>query len=216
MNTKSIKNSVSLQRIVHLLVWGTSGVGLALGLYHLVVLDNAFIFWASVAYVVGLFSIVPIFHADSMLRRYSYQRFASVVEILLIASLFLNGSGALGWYRTSYHYDDLVHFATPAMITWGCGMWYTARIALRKQIRTLPKHAWFIVVFVLLLSVIWEPIELYGDQILGTKTYGQADQVLDTWYDLLMDFLGVLTGWFIFLKTRIPVLRWVQKKKRTI
>jgi uncharacterized membrane protein YjdF len=128
-------------------------------------------------------------------------------------SLFLNGSGALGWYRTWYHYDDFVHFATPAMITWGAGMWYTARIALRKQMHTLPKRAWLILVVGLLISVIWEPLEFYGDQLLGTKTYGQADQAFDTYYDLLMDLLGVLTAWFIFLKTRIAVLRWVQKKK---
>ncbi len=214
MDTPLRRTSISFKRIVDLLVWGTSGVALAFGVYHLTLLNSAFIFWSSVAYVIGLFSIAPIFHADMMLRRYSYQRLASIIELLLIASLVLNGCGALGWYRTVYHYDDFVHIATPAMITWGCGMWYTARIALRKQMHTLPKRAWFIVIFAVLISLLWEPLEFYGDQLLGTKTYGQADQAFDTWYDLLMDVVGVLIGWLVFLKTRVAVLRWVQKKKK--
>jgi hypothetical protein len=211
MESDSLRQSVSFKNIVDLLVWGTSGVALGLGVYNLQVLDNAFVFWSAVAYVVGLFSIAPIFRADTMLRRYSYQRLASVVELLLIINLVINGWGALGWYRTLQHYDDFVHFATPAMITWGCGMWYTARIALRKQMQTLPKRAWWILLFALTICLLWEPIEFYGDQLLGTQTYGQAGQVYDTWYDLLMDMLGVIVGWLIFLETRLPMLHWVQK-----
>lgn len=203
--------SVSFQRIVDLLVWASSTVALVFGVYHYTVLENAFIFWVSVIYVFGLFSIAPIFRSDTLLRRYGYRRFASIVELLLIVNLVINGWGALGWYRTWYHYDDFVHFATPAMITWGCGMWYTARIALRKQMTMLPKRAWLILLFALAISLLWEPLEFYGDQLLGTATYGQDGQVFDTWYDVLMDALGVLAGWFVFLHTRIPVLRWVQK-----
>lgn len=203
--------SVSFEGVVDLLVWGVSCAGVIFALYKLQTYNDSFVLWSAIGYIIGLFSIIPIFRSDAALRRYGYKRLGSIIELLLAASLVFNGFGTLGWYLTTEHYDDFVHFITPAMITWGCGMWYVAHIALKDQVTTLPKKAWWVIAAALAVSLVWEPTEFITDKLLGTTTYGQPGQPLDTLYDITMDVLGVVTGWLVFLATRVRILRWIQR-----
>jgi len=203
--------TLSFQRIVDLLVWGVSCVALVFGFYNITVLNNAFVFWCTIAYIIGLFSILPLFRSDAVLRRYGYRRLAAIIELLLTLSLVFNGIGSLGFYVTTVHYDDFVHLLTPATVTWGFGIWITARIALRDQIVALPRQVWKVVIIGLALAFVWEPVEFLTDMLLGTNTFGQDGQQFDTYYDLIMGVLGVCVGWIVFVYTRVRVLRWIQR-----
>jgi glycopeptide antibiotics resistance protein len=208
---KFFSTSVSFQRIADGLVWGASCAALIFGFYKLRTYNDNFVFWSTVAYVIGLFCILPWFRSDNMLRRYGYKRLASTIELLLLASLIVNGYGTLGWYRTTVHYDDFVHFITPAMITWGAGIWYVSHVALKRQLTKLPRKAYWVIGIGLACGLLWEPLELLFDYLFATTTSGQAGQELDTLYDVIMDVLGVCAGWAVFLLTRVRMLKWIQR-----
>ncbi|HBY73524.1 MAG TPA: hypothetical protein DEG44_02405 [Candidatus Kerfeldbacteria bacterium] len=154
-------------------------------------MQNSFIFGSSIVYMVALL-IVPW-----LIIRHN-PRLSSVVQALLIATMVLNGFGAYGWYSSTLHYDDFVHFLSPALLTWGVCMWFK------------PHQLWYAAIFSIMTGLIWEPMEYFGDQIFSTRTYGQPGQPLDTAYDIVMDTLGVVFGLLVFRLTRRPVLAWIR------
>ena len=188
-DSESIIGGMSFVRIITGLVWGLQPFIFGIGLYHETVLDNAFIFGSSLVYMVALFSIPYIVR---------HKRLSSLMQALLIVNMLLNGFGAYGLYTITYHYDDMVHFLSPALLTWGICVWFA------------PKQLWRPAVFAIVIGLIWEPAEYYGDQIFSTRAYGQSGQPLDTLYDIMMDSFGVWLGLGVFWLTRRPVLNWVR------
>lgn len=182
---------MSFVRIVTGLVWALQPVILGFAIYHEVKLQNTFIFGSSLLYM-ALLLVVPW-----LIIRHN-RRLSSLIQLLLLTTVLLNGFGSFGWYWTTYHYDDVVHFLSPAIFTWGIAVWFA------------PKQLWRPALFTLLLSLIWEPFEYYVDLVFSTRTYGQPGQSLDTIYDLLMDSLGILFGLMVYHFTRRPVLAWLR------
>lgn len=185
---------IAFERVIHGLVWGVSLTSFSFGLYHWLVLDIPFIFGAAITYIIVLLCIPWLT---------SSKRWGAVLQGLLMVNMILNGWGAFGWYRTIYFYDDLVHFISPVVMMWGFSIWYCLKHGGHAKI------PWKVVALALFIGFIWEPMEYYGDRLFATKTYGQADQPLDTVYDLVMDTTGVAVGYLVFLCTRHPVLRWI-------
>lgn len=178
-------------RIITGLVWALQPVILGFAIYHEVKLHNTFIFGSSLLYM-ALLLVVPW-----LIIRHN-RRLSSLVQLLLLTAVLLNGFGSFGWYWSTVHYDDLVHFLSPALFIWGIGVWFN------------PKQIWRLVVVTLLVGVIWEPLEYVIDQIFNTRTYGQPGQSLDTFYDVMMDSLGTLFGLVVYRFTHRPVLAWLQ------
>lgn len=171
-------------------MWGLQPFILGFAIYHQVELDNTFIFASSLVYMAALLIIPTVIMRDQ-------PRLRSVIQALLITNMLLNGFGAYGWYSTTFHYDDVVHFLSPAILVWGVCVWFR------------PRQMWKAVFFSILVGLVWEPMEYFGDQLLSTHTYGQPGQPLDTVYDIIMDTLGVIGGIMLFQLTRRPVLAWV-------
>lgn len=180
---------MSFVRVITGVVWAIQPLILGFAIYHEVKLQNTFIFGSAIIYMVALLAVPFIVRQ---------KRLSSVIQTLLIANMMLNGLGAFGWYSTTYHYDDMVHFLSPAILMWGICLWFA------------PKQLWWAALFSIMIGFIWEPMEYYGDQILATRTYGQAGQPLDTVYDIIMDSLGVMFGLVVFQLTRRPVLAWLR------
>lgn len=185
----------SFQRVMRGLTWGVALATFLFGLYFLLVVDNTFIFGSSILYIIILVG-VRLFLRD--------ERLVALYRLMIIVNLVFNGWGAFGWYRTLYFYDDFVHFSTPFIGVWIIFVWYAHTYKTAK----LP---WYLIVGAIILGFVWELTEYYGDQIFNTETFGQADQPLDTVYDIIMDICGIMAGMGLYLLTRNRLLRWLSR-----
>lgn len=191
---KTLANT-SFQRIMLGVAWGVAAFTLAFGLYFLFVIENKFIFGVAILEVIVL-SAGRLFIRD--------ERVLSLYRLMIVVNLVINGWGAFGWYRTLYFYDDFVHFSTPFIGVWIIFVWYAHTYKTTK----LP---WHLLATAIILGFVWELTEYYGDMIFNTETFGQANQPLDTAYDIMMDNLGILAGIGLYLLTRNSLGRWLSR-----
>lgn len=180
-------------RCVNVLVWLSSLVGVGFGIYHHVKIYDPFVLVSAMIYV-AIVIATRWLHPN--------RKLTAIFQIFLIVNMVLNGLGTNGLYRTSLHYDDLVHFTSPAMLMFAGLLW--------QDIRRKP--FWPAVVFTIVVSFGWEPTEIVLDAVLKTHTYGQEGQDLDTVYDIIMDISGIGAVAIVFYRWRTQIMRWLVRK----
>ncbi|HMB17476.1 MAG TPA: hypothetical protein VKO61_01020 [Candidatus Paceibacterota bacterium] len=123
-----------------------------------------------------------------------------------IAITFFFGLGSkLNLFEKLIWYDEFLHFLGGVWVgltfIWIINQSYTPKKIIsgfeKKPIRS-------ILIFVLIISIIWESFEFGLTQyILKTFQYksGLQPSLLDTFSDLLMNFLGSITAFTLFKKT---------------
>ncbi len=121
-------------------------------------------------------------------------------QLTMALCLVLSGAGELGlWqlYRVGFQYDKLVHIVTPALLTFSfisfISEWWNIEVK-RLEVR--------VALFVLGISIMWEGIEFYSDQIFGTQLFGVYGTQIsaDTLLDIACNILGI--GIALFLLRR--------------
>jgi uncharacterized membrane protein YjdF len=177
--------------LVNVIVALGSLVAIGFGIYHHLTIYDPFVLVSSIIYVLVVVGTRWL-HPN--------RRVTAILQLCLVINMILNGMGTASLYRTSYHYDDLVHFISPAMLTYVGAMW----LALKH------KPVWPAIVFAAVISLGWEPVEIFFDAVFGTQTVGQWNQPLDTRYDLIVDTLGIVVAAIVFFKTKVRLLRWLQ------
>ncbi len=187
---------ISFTRVVSGIVWIGSAVAIVFGIYHHLKIYDPFVLVSACIYVLVVVS-TQWAHPN--------RKLTALLQLFMIVNMILNGFGTNGLYRTSLHYDDLVHFLSPAFLMFAGLMW--------QRIRQRP--LWVAVVFSILISVGWEPTEIAFDYYFKTHTYGQTGQDLDTVYDIIMDLSGIIVAGLVYWKWEQPLLRWLRTGTRS-
>lgn len=177
-------------RVANVLVALGALVAIGFGIYHHLTIYDPFVLVSAIIYVLIVIGTRWLHHN---------RKLTALLQLFLIINMILNGFGTFSFYRTLYYYDDVVHFISPAMLTYAGGVWLSLR----------HKPLWPGVIFALAISIGWEPIEIFFDAVFGTQTVGQWNQPFDTWYDLIADVFGIITAAILFAKTKGRFLQWL-------
>lgn len=201
-------SNLSVYRIFEGVAWGVSLATLVFAGLLFTTLENVHNGAGALVYVVVL-AVIPrlvrwIFPRQSPLTQ---KHLIMLTQGLVLMNLILNGWGSLGWYGTSYNYDDIVHFMSPVGLVYVAAIWYQV-YQRNKSTQVALQFPWVAMGFTAIISLIWEPTEYYGDRLVGSQTYGQIGQPLDTVYDLIADAFGILCGASLYWWTRHASLRW--------
>jgi hypothetical protein len=124
------------------------------------------------------------------------------LQVHVALSLALSGAGELGlWqlYLIGFEYDKMVHILIPALLTY----------AFSRFIYTWWETPWKKTVIrtalvILFVSLLWEGVEFYSDQIFGTQLFGVYGEHLsiDTIVDVICDILGIGIVTLVLLRKR--------------
>jgi hypothetical protein len=96
------------------------------------------------------------------------------------------------WYRTSEHFDDVIHLLTTFTITLFLG--YLFLKYLPKQVRQLGIWPLKIASFGVTLGSLWEVAEWYGFMFIESEV---QTTMADTITDIVMDSFGAIAGGYL-------------------
>lgn len=160
-------------------------------------------FMAVAALLSGFIIILPELLFSSSTEEERRER--DTVQSHLALGLILNGWGGLGLYRLyqfGFPYDKLMHFVTPVILTLAFTRFWHRRFGWRPGV-----SLWRTSAAGFILGIVWELTEAFSDLKFGTQTWGNYRQhiVEDTFIDLAMNGLGILTAVILMLSGRIEV-----------
>ncbi|MCW1930098.1 MAG: hypothetical protein KIH62_002155 [Candidatus Kerfeldbacteria bacterium] len=207
----SFRSLSSFQRITYGVAAGAILLSIVFGIYAWIELNSPFIFWSSLVYVALLLALPWIVRRSGAHQRYSFSRIVTLLCFCITINLALNGLGSIGWYRSTLHYDDIVHLVTPILGVMLCMIWLCVRRQDELSYRDIQGLLLRVSLFVAALSVLWEPCELLLDMLFRVHTAGQDGQSLDTVYDIVVDGVGVVCAYVLCRQFWQPILRWLQK-----
>jgi len=182
---------VGIRNISHVVFWLfiVFGVLLQIGWIDIRAHDQEW-FLSGMMYLSALGMLVP-WLLSAVSKRIT-GRLVALIEILAAIAMILSWIGSFGLYRWGFGYDSFVHFTASLLL---------AIIIIALAYAVFPRvrsHAWAVILIVATLTlfggVINELFELFGDQLFGTKMYGELGQSTDTLRDYCYDIAGALTG----------------------
>lgn len=107
--------------------------------------------------------------------------------------LGLNALGSLSFYRSTQYFDMVLHFVDPLIAACVFSLVIAAWESHdgdyeQSHVRYMSLATAFVMIF------LWEAYEYYGDVWFGTKMFGQDGEELDTLYDIIAGFFGLLVA----------------------
>lgn len=107
--------------------------------------------------------------------------------------LALNALGSLSFYTTTQYYDMVLHFVDP-LIAAGVFSLLIAAWELHDGDYQKSHVLYLSIATAFVMIFLWEAYEYYGDVWFGTKMFGQDGEQLDTIYDILAGFAGLIAS----------------------
>lgn len=133
-------------------------------------------------------------------------------DSLYISVGVLNAWGwVMNWYRTSEHFDDIIHLLTTFTVTLFLGYIFLKIVPLQ-----LHSHwIWPIVIanFGVALGALWEVAEWYGFMLIQSE---HQTTMPDTITDIVMDTIGALAGGCSILWLKKNILKYVPTMHDTV
>lgn len=169
---------------------------IALGVFYVIAIPNRFL-----AIVFGIVTplafCIPLF-LRKFLRPYAHEDFFNIFDILACAIFFITTPGNVYLYgHPGAEYDTLAHVLITGVVVIMVAMLFrVGRMALYRAPTSRRGAVIFSVMILVLLWVVWEAFQKFGDIAWGTHMFYDTDQPIlrDLTLDLVADAVGTILG----------------------
>lgn len=180
---------IDFQRFSWLCTVSTSVLFLCFSLYLALTTEDWFRPTMGVASACAL--IIPrIAYKKILYFQYVSISILAWIELALLFLLTFNGIGSLGFYITRQYYDMVLHIVDPLLITVIVFL-VSSTYIIQKNQKNLSAAHWISLLFSLFSVFMWEVWEYVGDQVFGTRMFGQEGEARDTFYDIVAGIIGI-------------------------